>query len=72
MVQGQPMDWRKLCETASTEEDPEKLSALVAQINFALDEAIGDARRPSEHGRGRKTPERASQDDWAIKQEPHK
>lgn len=66
MVQDRAMDWRKLCEAASTEEDPEKLSALVAQINFALDEAIGDSRQPSSPRREHKTPEHAAQGDWAI------
>jgi len=37
MAQDQPKDWRQLCEAASKEEDPDKLLALVAQINIALD-----------------------------------
>jgi len=37
MAQDQPKDWRQLCEAASKEEDPDKLLALVAQINVALD-----------------------------------
>lgn len=39
MSQDQPKDWRKLCEEAAKEEDPDKLMALVAQINIALDES---------------------------------
>ena len=39
MAQDQPKDWRKLCEAAAKEEDPDKLMALVAQINIALDES---------------------------------
>ena len=38
MAQDQAKDWRKLCEAAAKEEDPDKLMALVAQINIALDE----------------------------------
>jgi len=38
MAQDQPKDWRQLCEAASKEEDPDKLMALVAQINIALDD----------------------------------
>ncbi len=39
MAQDQPKDWRKLCEAAAKEEDPDKLMELVAQINIALDES---------------------------------
>jgi hypothetical protein len=39
VAQDQPKDWRKLCEAAAKEEDPDKLMALVAQINIALDES---------------------------------
>ena len=35
-----PANWRELCEAAATEQDPNKLMALVAQINRALD-ALG-------------------------------
>lgn len=38
MVANHPKDWRKLCEAASKEEDPDKLMALVAEINKLLDE----------------------------------
>jgi len=38
MAQDQRKDWRKLCEAAAKEEDSDKLLALVAQINLALDE----------------------------------
>jgi len=30
-------DWRKLCELAAKETDPEKLYALVEQLNYALE-----------------------------------
>jgi len=39
VAQDQSKDWRKLCEAAAKEEDPDKLMALVAQINIALDES---------------------------------
>jgi hypothetical protein len=32
--------WRKLCEQASTEQDPEKLAGLVAEIVRLLDERL--------------------------------
>ena len=38
MVANQPKDWRKLCEAASKEEDPDKLMLLVSEIIKALDE----------------------------------
>lgn len=38
MAQDQPKDWRKLCEAAASEQDPDKLLALVVQIIIALDE----------------------------------
>jgi len=38
MVQDQPRDWRKLCEAAAREEDPDKLLALVEQVIIQLDE----------------------------------
>ena len=38
MAQDQPKDWRKLCEAAEKEPDPDKLFALVQQIIAALDE----------------------------------
>ncbi len=31
-------NWRKLCEAAAAEQDPNKLMALVAELNKALDE----------------------------------
>jgi hypothetical protein len=31
-------DWRKLCEAAAKEQDPEKLMALVMELNKALEE----------------------------------
>jgi hypothetical protein len=31
-------DWRELCEAASREHDPEKLMALVQQLNAVLEE----------------------------------
>ena len=39
MPQDQAKNWRKLCEAATKEEDPDKLMALVAQINIALNES---------------------------------
>jgi hypothetical protein len=38
MAQNQPKDWRKLCEAAANERDPDKLLALAQQIIIALDE----------------------------------
>jgi hypothetical protein len=38
MASNQPKDWRKLCEAAAKEEDPNKLMELVSEINKALDE----------------------------------
>lgn len=38
MAANQPKDWRKLCEAAAKEEDPNKLMELVSEINKALDE----------------------------------
>lgn len=32
-------DWRVLCELASKEKDPEKLTELIAKINQALDDS---------------------------------
>ena len=31
-------DWRELCEAASNEHDPEKLMALVQQLNAVLEQ----------------------------------
>jgi hypothetical protein len=38
MNQGQVKDWRDLCQTAASEQDPNKLMALVAEIIKALDD----------------------------------
>lgn len=38
MDQGHEKDWRELCQAAATEEDPNKLEALVEEINKTLDE----------------------------------
>ena len=37
MTNGKEKDWRKLCELAAKETDPEKLYALVEQLNRALE-----------------------------------
>jgi hypothetical protein len=37
MTNSEEKDWRKLCELASKETDPEKLYALVEQLNRALE-----------------------------------
>ena len=34
----QKRDWRKLCEAAAKEQDPDKLMALVIELNKALEE----------------------------------
>jgi hypothetical protein len=34
----QPKDWRKLCEAAAQETDPDKLLSLVIELNKVLDE----------------------------------
>lgn len=38
MNQDQVKDWRDLCEAAASEQDPNKLMALVAQIVTAVDD----------------------------------
>jgi hypothetical protein len=38
MDQGQEAGWRQLCQAAAIEQDPDKLLALVAEINKALGE----------------------------------
>lgn len=35
---GRPRGWRELCEAAATEPDPNKLIALIGEINKAFDE----------------------------------
>ena len=37
MDQGSDKNWRDLCQAAATEQDPDKLMALVAEIIKALD-----------------------------------
>ena len=37
MSDGQPRDWRMLAELAAAESDPEKLLALVTELNEMLD-----------------------------------
>ena len=34
-------NWRELCQAAATEQDPNKLIALVAELNKVLDELQG-------------------------------
>jgi hypothetical protein len=34
----QPKDWRKLCEAAAQETDPDKFLSLVIELNKALEE----------------------------------
>ena len=48
MDQHQTKDWRELCKAAAGEPDPNKLMALVAEINKALDEC--DSRRNVNRG----------------------
>ena len=45
--------WRNLCQQASTEQDPERLSLLVAEILRLLDEKLNttDASSTSKDGR---------------------
>ena len=38
-------DWIKICESASVEEDPEKLLALVSELTKALDEHLAHPSR---------------------------
>ena len=38
MDQGHEKDWRELCQAAAIEKDPDKLMALVDEINKALRE----------------------------------
>jgi hypothetical protein len=33
-----PKDWRKLCEAAAKEQDPDKLMALIIELNEALEQ----------------------------------
>jgi hypothetical protein len=35
--EGEPPGWRKLCEMAQKEKDPEKFKALIERINRLLD-----------------------------------
>jgi hypothetical protein len=42
MNRDQRKDWRELCKQAANEQDPEKLMALVVEINRALDERDQD------------------------------
>ena len=44
----QPSDWRVLAAQASTEKDPDKLTALVVQLNQVL-EREEKQRSPSYH-----------------------
>jgi hypothetical protein len=45
MAEINQVDWRELCETASTEPDSQKLAVLVDQIIKALDKRNGAASR---------------------------
>jgi hypothetical protein len=49
-------DWRKLCELASKETDPEKLYALVEQLNRAL-EARAQGMKGRSRGDGSRSPD---------------
>jgi hypothetical protein len=45
-------EWKKVCEQASQEQDPEKLMELTNRIIQLLDQRLVDARRRKETGRG--------------------
>ena len=49
MDQDRAMDWRELCKAAANELDPNKLMALVAEINWALDERDKNRNIASEY-----------------------
>ena len=51
MDQGHEKDWRELCQAAAIEKDPDKLMALVDEINKAL----GELRRKPEFAVKNKT-----------------
>ena len=38
MAPDRPKDWRKLCEAAAKEKDPDKLMALIIELNEALEQ----------------------------------
>jgi hypothetical protein len=40
-----PLDWHRLCELASKEQDPEKLLELIRRLNRALDEKLNRQQR---------------------------
>jgi hypothetical protein len=54
MTNSEEKDWRKLCELAAKETDPEKLYALVEQLNRALEVRAQkmQGRTPGDGNRG--------------------
>jgi hypothetical protein len=55
MTNSEEKDWRKLCELAAKETDPEKLYALVEQLNRAL-EVRAQRMQGRNSGDGRRDP----------------
>jgi hypothetical protein len=47
MCQVHTADWKELCEAASKEHDPEKLLALVQQLNVVLEERERESMTPN-------------------------
>ena len=62
MTNGEERDWRRLCELASKEKDPEKLYALVERLNRAL-EVRAQGRTEGDGSRGPKTSEDEQRED---------
>ena len=61
MNQGQAKDWRDLCQAAASEQDPNKLMALVAEIIKALDnrdKKVGSATENTKDCSGSSLPNR--------------
>jgi hypothetical protein len=44
-------EWKKICEQAAHEQDPEKLIALTRRIIELLDQGVADAQHHKETGR---------------------
>ena len=65
MNEDQVKDWRDLCQAAASEQDPNKLMALVAEIITALDER--DKRPGSAAGNTKECPERSLPNRCAVK-----
>lgn len=63
MNRDQTKDWREVCKQAANEQDPEKLVALVVEINRVLDERDQVQRVEVAHDLFKERPNSRSEDD---------